>query len=339
MVKRKNSKLFKRYFITGGTGFIGRRLIEKITKDSNAQVNLYARDSSDASCFEGNEQVRVFRGSLADKKAISQAMKGTDIVFHLAGYAKCWAKDKSIYSKINIEGSLNIAESALANKVKKMVHISTIAALGPTDKNIQDERHEPDKKHQYTIYERTKEEAEKKVLACARNGLNVVVVNPTRVYGPGLISEANSLTLMIKNYLKWRCYLMLGNGKNIANYVYVEDLVDGIILASEKGISGERYILGGENSTLIGFFKTITKVTNKKAIPIMVPIFIALFIGLLNELFASLLGKYPLITRNWVRHFNEDWVYSSTKAKSELGYNPRTLEDGIRSTVEWLKQI
>jgi len=333
MVKKRKTK---QYFVTGGTGFIGRRLIEKLTKSEDVVVHLYARETSDTRCYEGNDKVHVFRGSLEDKRAINRAMKGTDDVFHLAGYAKCWAKDKSMYRRINVDGSVNIAEAALKNKVKKLVHVSTIVALGPTDKNVQDECHHPDKRCQYTLYEITKEEAEQKVLAYAKKGLNVVAVNPTRVYGPGLITEANSLTRMINNYIRWHSYLMLGSGRSIANYVYVDDLVDGIILAAEKGRSGERYILGGENSTLLGFFKTIKKVTNKKAIPITVPVPVAMVVGLVHESMAFLFGKYPLITRDWVRHFNEDWVYSSMKAKTELGYNPRTLEEGIRNTIDWL---
>ncbi len=324
----------KKYLITGGSGFIGRRLVPRLL-ESDAKIVLMGRESSDFSMFEDEEKVNIARGSMNDEKFVKKTVKGVDYVIHLAGYARNWSKDPEMFKKINIDASLLLAGAALEQNVKKMVHCSTIVALGPTGLEIQDETHEPDK--DFTEYERTKAIAEREVLALAFKGLNVVAVNPTRVYGPGLMSEANSLTIMIKNYLKFKNYLVLGKGDGIAAYAYVEDVVDGILGALEKGRKGEKYILGGDNVSLLGFYKTIEKVSGKKALPLFVPRAMALVIAGFEETAAKTMGKYPLITRPWVDHFLAHWHYSSAKAKKELGYNPVSLEEGIRITIDWLK--
>ncbi|MBN2135237.1 MAG: NAD-dependent epimerase/dehydratase family protein [Acidobacteria bacterium] len=326
----------EKYFITGGTGFIGRRLIEKLINEGKT-IHLFGRESSDYSGLDNNPLIKIFKGSLLDINTINDAMKGADYVIHLAGYAKNWAKDISVYSRINIDGSLNIAEAALNNKIKKVIHVSTIVTLGATGKEIEDETHSVDPSDYFTEYERTKAAAEEKVLEYSKKGLDILAVNPTRVYGPGLISESNSLTLMIRNYMKFRNYLILGSGKSLASYIFVEDLVDGILSAIKNGRSGERYILGGENHSLKGFYQIIRKVTKIRAVPIYIPLLLALFIASTQEFMSKVFGVYPFITRPWVHHFLADWYYSNAKAKKELGFNPRTLEEGVKETVNWLK--
>jgi nucleoside-diphosphate-sugar epimerase len=163
-------------------------------------------------------------------------------------------------------------------------------------------------------------------------------VNPSRVYGPGIISESNSLTLMIKNYMNLHEYLLLGSGDNLANYVLVDDVANGILLTADKGRNGEKYILGGETVTLRGFFRKLRAVSGRRAIPIFVPKPIAMFIGYCAESAAKIFHLYPFITPPWVRHFCADWNYSCGKAIRELGYSPASLDEGLKITVDWLQK-
>jgi farnesol dehydrogenase len=328
-----------KYFITGGTGFIGRRLIEKILS-VGGEITLLARTTSDLKDIEGNKAVKIIRGSLFDVASMKDAMKGADAVFHLAGYAKNWSRDNSVYEKINVEGSMNVATAAAEAKVKKMVHVSSIVTFGPTDKTEHNESPRAGEIVRFTEYEKTKARAEDELIryAAIHKELSIVIVNPSRVYGPGIITEANSLTLMIKNYLNFHEYLLLGFGNNIANYVFVDDIVKGLLLAADKGKSGEKYILGGETISLRGFFRKLRMASGKRAIPIVVPKPVAMAIGFCAELAAKLFGIYPFITRPWIRHFCADWNYGSAKAVAELGYAPTSLDDGLKITVDWLKQ-
>jgi nucleoside-diphosphate-sugar epimerase len=328
-----------KYFITGGTGYIGRRLIEKILS-IGGEITLLARNTSDLKGIEGKKGVKIINGSLFDVASMKEAMKGNDVVFHLAGYAKNWSRDNSVYEKVNVQGSLNVAEAAVEAKVKKMVHVSSIVAFGPTDKTEHTKRKRSGEIVRFTEYEKTKARAEEELIHFSgrHKEIDIIIVNPTRVYGPGIINEANSLTRMIKIYLNFHEYLLLGLGNNVANYVFVDDVVKGLLLAADKGKRGEKYILGGETISLRGFFKKLRTASGKRAVPIFIPKPFAMIIGFCAEAAAKLFGIYPFITRPWIRHFCADWNYGSDKAVSELGYKPTALEDALKITVDWLKQ-
>lgn len=328
-----------KYFITGGTGFIGRRLVESVLSQGG-EIVLLARESSDLKGLKGRKGIEIKNGSLFDRESLAKAMKGCNVALHLAGYAKNWNRDKSVFTTINVDGSMNVAKAASSAGVPVMVDVSSIVTFGPTDKRGT-ARTDRGAIIRFTEYEKSKAESEEKLKDFAKEHkeIRIVMVNPARVYGPGLITEANSLTLIIRNYLKYKLYLLLGTGKNIANYVFVEDIVSGILLAAEKGKSGERYILGGECSSLIGFFEKIRRVSGKRAVPIFVPKPIAMMIGFFAETSAKAFHIYPFITPPWVRHFCADWIYDCEKAKKELGYIPTPLEKGLKTTIDWLEGL
>ena len=188
----------------------------------------------------------------------------------------------------------------------------------------------------FTEYEATKVAAEREVLALAAEGFPVVIVNPTRVYGPGHLTEGNALSRLIDDYDCGRVPVLLNRGVNVGNYVLVDDVVAGHLLAMERGRPGERYILGGENVSLKEFFRTIDRVSGKRHLQLPILGFSPLAFAWFQQKRAEWFGVYPRITPGWVKTFLVNWAYSSEKAERELGYVRTPLEQGIRVTYDWL---
>jgi len=322
-------------FLTGGTGFIGTRLTEKLISENHA-VTLLTRNSS-FTAFAGNDKISLVKGDLSDKPALLEGMKGCDWVFHMAAYAKPSYKDPSVVYRINVEGTFNVFEAALESHVKKVVFTSTGGTMSYSHNGMPvDELTNPDP-DLHTLYERTKAEAEKIAFDFSRKGLNVVTVNPTRVYGPGKLTESNSLTKIVQRYSSGLWRIIPGDGNSIGNYVFIDDIVDGHILAARSGRSGERYILGGENHSFRELFAIIGESTGKKRTMINLPAGLMKGIVKLVMSFAKVTGSTPAITMDWLDKFLNDWIMSSDKAVKELGYRITPFAEGISRTIEWLK--
>jgi nucleoside-diphosphate-sugar epimerase len=323
-------------FVTGATGFIGSALIRTLA-DSGHSVHALFRSRSKTQAIR-KRNVHLFKGDILDLKSIERAMRECDCVFHTAAMTKIWTKKPNKYHDINVIGTKNILETALHLGVKKVVITSTAGVFGPSLDGCVHEN-TVKKTECFTEYEKTKTQADSLALSYIEKGLHTVMVCPTRVYGPGLIKESNSTTRMIQLYIKGRWRIIPGSGKNIGNYVYIDDVVKGHMLAMEKGLAGEKYILGGENISYSGFFKTLKKVSQKDSALFKLPLSIMLFLSFLMKCLAEWFNIYPLITPKMVKKLTCDWVVSSDKAVRELGYSPLSLEKGIKKTVDWLNSL
>jgi nucleoside-diphosphate-sugar epimerase len=177
---------------------------------------------------------------------------------------------------------------------------------------------------------------EDSVMAYTARGVHIVLVHPTRVYGPGVLSQANSLTKMIDMYLKGKWRIIPGNGRKIGNYVYIDDVVKGHLLAMEKGNAGEKYILGGSDASYNEFFRSLAEVSGKKFMMIKFPRFLMAGISSMLLTGAKVFGGMPLITPALIRKYLQNWSVSSQKAQKELGYTSTPLKDGLQKTIEWL---
>ncbi|HPE76162.1 MAG TPA: SDR family oxidoreductase [Draconibacterium sp.] len=321
--------------ITGATGFIGNRLAEELLKPGN-EVHVLARSKQKVSKLFGN-RVTFFGGDLWETQVINEAANNCDVIFHLAAFANIWSKDKMLAYKTNVEGTKNILDAALQNKVKKVVFTSSVAILPPAEKDekIDETAVLPEKF--MTDYETTKFQAEQLCAEYCRKGLDVVIVNPSRVFGPGLLNKSNSVTILIKKYIAGNWRLIPGNGNAIGNYVYIDDVVKGHILAMERGIAGEKYILGGTNISFNGFFETISKVSGKNHRLVHLPFSIILIVSKFELFLAETTGKKPMITPPWAKKYLQNRPVSSKKAKMKLNYTVTQLDEGIRKTIEWLK--
>lgn len=322
-------------FVTGASGFIGERLCEKLASEG-IQVRALVRNPRKA---EGLRQVNIqlLEGDLTHPERLKTGMEGCRAVFHLAALAGVWHPDPDAFHKINIQGTLNVLHAAHAAGAGRVVITSTAGVMGATrDGREVDENTHP-APDLTTEYERTKLEAEIRAKTfAAETGLEVVIVNPSRVYGPGQWTVSNSVTRMIRLYAagKWR--FIPGDGRSIGNYAYIDDVVNGHLLALQKGRSGERYILGGENCSFNAFFDLLAQITGRRHTMVRLPVPVMMTFAKLQQFLADHLKRQPLITPPFVQKYVRHWPLSSRKAETELAYRITPLADGIRQTLNWL---
>jgi len=322
----------KKVFVTGSTGFIGSVLIAKLL-----QRGFCVRALKRSVPTEAQPNLEYISGDITDKESLRTGMTGCGYVFHLAAYAKNWAAAPQTYTRVNIEGTKNVFAVAQELNIERIVWTSTFVTLGFTPPGVVGNEKMPRQTEKcFTEYERTKTVMELEAAEWVANGLPLVIVNPTRVFGPGLQSEANSVTRLIDQYRRGLFPILLNRGRNIGNYGFIDDVVEGHILAMERGKIGERYILGGENVTLEGLFQTVDRIDGKKRFNLKILWVIPMLVAHYLELQAKCLGIYPLITPGWVRTFLVDWAFSCEKAEQELGYRMTPFEEAIRRTCRWL---
>jgi farnesol dehydrogenase len=335
-------------FVSGATGFIGERLVQKLAERGCAVRALSRRnkpptppgfDETGAGPWHRNN-VELVPGDITDPDSLRRGMEGCDRVFHLAAYAKNWASDPQEFFRLNVQGMKNIFDAAKQLGVQRVVWTSTCVTLGPTSPGtIGDEEMPRMTKRYFTKYEESKAIAEKEALRRAGDGFPVVIVNPTRVYGPGNLTEGNSATQLIDDYDRGRLPFLLNRGRNVGNWVLVDDVAEGHLLAMEHGRIGERYLLGGENASLKDFFRSIDRVSGKRHFQLSLLTVSPLAFAWMMEKRANWFGKHPPITPGWVRTFAVDWAYSTAKAERELGYRPTPLAEGMRITYRWLERV
>lgn len=322
--------------VTGSTGFIGERLTHELLQQGY-EANVLVRSVSHKAKFNG-ENITFFKGDLFDIEAIDKAMQGCDFVFHLAAYANLWSKDKMLAHHTNVNGTRNILDAALKNGIKKVVFTSSAGTLPHSTKLEEVDETFPLPENYLTEYESTKKEAELLCTEYCKKGLETVILNPTRVYGPGILNKSNSVTILIRNYLKGTWRFIPGDGSQIGNYVYIDDVVKGHVAALKFGLPGEKYILCGTNISFNDFFGLLAKVSGKSHKMFHVPIS---FLHVLSkhELFmAETFGKKPLITPPWVKRYLQNRLVSGKKANEALNLNFTSLEEGLGKTIHWLEQ-
>jgi len=320
-------------FITGATGYIGNNLAKKLANEGHT-IHALCRNVHAEVLKHAN--IKIFSGDITDPSSIEQAIQGCEQAYHLAAFARVWSKDPSTFYKLNVEATANVLDAARNAGVQKIVFTSTGGTLGPSAKHPvkeEDERiGEP-----FTAYEATKTQAEDLCRSyCNKYNMHIVIVNPPRVYGPGIITESNAVTRLVKLYMAGKWKIMPGDGKRTGSYVYVDDVVNGHMLAMEKGRAGERYSLGGANTSYIQFFDLLAELTGKKISLIKLPVWAMMVAGNILQLYTKLTGKPPLLTPPWIRKYYYDWNVDSRKAERELGYTFIPLKEGLQKTIDWL---
>jgi farnesol dehydrogenase len=321
-------------FVTGGTGFIGGRLVHRLI-EAGESVHLLAREHSDLGGLMG-AGVRVFLGDVTDPASLRAPVRGCRSVYHLAGYARNWARDPATYVRVNVDGLRNCAGAAMEAGVERFVFTSSCMSSGPSNGSPMDEDSPRRTEGFLTEYERSKFLAEAEAQKLAADGLDIVTICPTRVYGPGRLTEGNSVTRVVDMFLRGRFPAMLGKGTEVGNYVHVEDVVDVHLKAAERGRPGRKYLAAGENCSLAGFFVLLAELSGRRPPRWRLPAFLARLFARAQELKAKVIGAYPLVTPGWVETFLRDWAYSNRRAVEELACSFRPLREGLEQTMLWL---
>jgi farnesol dehydrogenase len=321
-------------FVTGSTGFIGSRLVARLASEGHTVHALYRSENKVARDLPSN--IILFKGDLTQSGSLEDAMHGCDAVIHTAAFAGVWVRDEKVIYDLNVASTVLILKIAAEKGIRRCVVTSSAAVFGPSaGRNLNEA--DPGPGHFFTPYERSKALMEQEVAKLVAAGQDIVVVNPTRLYGPGPLNDANSVTRLVKMYCEGKWHFLPGNGESIGNYVFVDDVVNGIELALLKGKSGSRYILGGENASYREFFSLLEKLSGLHYRLFSFPLPLMLGAAGAMTLFAKVTGIPPMITPGLVRKYHHNWMLSSDKAISELGYNPVSLETGLSATLHWLR--
>ena len=320
--------------VTGATGFIGARLVEELLRRGET-VHVLCRPTSDTSGLR-NDRIIIFRGNLNARDDVAAAMRGCDRMYHLASFAGNWARNETAARTINIDDVRTIFDAAMEQGIQRIVYTSTILTYGPSNGMAvtEDTVHTAEAQ---TLYEQLKIDAEAEVAAALRKGVDVVVVHPTRVFGPGKLTQANSTTILMKQYLRGSWRTIPGRGNAAGNYVYVRDVVQGCIAAMERASTGRHFILGGSNLRYSELFEVLAAVTGKRRVLLPVPRALAKAFSRVELGLAQIGIRKPSITPAWVDIVYDDWLCSSARAEREIGYTPTPIEDAVAETVAWIR--
>jgi len=317
--------------VTGGTGFSGQHVVRMLVERGDV-VHVMRRQRS-ASLLDTETNVKTFCGDIVDPESISKAIRGCEKVIHLAAFARVWAKDPTMFYHINVLGTRNVLKAASEAGLQKVVYTSSCSAVQVIGDGIADESSFREPSHFLTEYAHSKFLAQKQVESFLEKGVPVVTVYPTRVYGPGRMTDGNAATKAIALYMRGRLPFMLGHGDGIANWAYVGDVARGHILALDHGRVSERYILGGENMPLKDVLTLIDNITQKKHVRLNLPEKFALAFARFEEFKAGRFGIRPFITKGWVESLGKSSPYSSDTAVRELGYQITPLHEGLKITI------
>src|SRR5271167_3455344 len=305
-------------FLTGATGFLGSH-VARVLAAQGAELRLLVRATSNLKNLEGLN-AETTTGDLRDPASLEKAMSGCDTVFHVAADYRLWVRDPEQMYRANVEGTRAILAAARKNGVRRIVYTSSVATMGFTSNG-----HPADEDSPVALadmighYKRSKFMAEQIALEAGRSGMNVVVVNPTTPVGEQDIKPTPTGRIVL-DFLKRKFPAYVDTGLNLVD---VTECARGHVAALEKGRSGERYILGGENLTLKQILDKLAAITGLPSPKVRVPYVMALATGVVDEVVTGrILGREPRVTIDAVRMGRKKMFVSSAKAERELGWNP-----------------
>jgi len=318
--------------VTGATGFVGGAVARALVR-AGIDVRVLARPDSDLQNLEGLTVERV-AGDLRHPASLRTALAGCQQLYHVAAHYALWAKDPSIFYDINVTGTRNLLEAARDIGIERTVYCSTIGAIGlPPGGGLGTEETPVSLSQMAGHYKRSKYLAEQEVLKLAKEGLPVVIVNPSAPVGAGDVKPTPTGQVIV-DFMKGRMPAYIETGMNIID---VDDVAAGHLLAMQKGRLGERYILGNKNLMLCEVFKILSRLTGVKAPTIKLPRWAILPLAYANQWIANLTGQPPRIPLEGVKMAKYKMHYDCSKAIRELGL-PQTPPDvALEKAVKWFR--
>lgn len=315
--------------VTGGAGYIGGKLAQSLlARGEKVKVFDLAVDTATHLAEMGAE---LRQGDILDREAVGAALEGCDRLFHTAAVFEMWLPDKRTYYQVNVEGTGRVLETALEMGIDRVVHTSSAVTIGEARGQVGDEE-TAHRGYFLSEYEKSKWLAEQVALEMCERGLSVVGVHPTTVYGPG---QTRHMTGALIRFLNGRLPAVVDSK---LNFVYIDDVVRGHILAMERGAVGQRYILGGENASLVQFLTLAAETAGVRRQPRTVPFWLlrltASFLGMVSRIS----GRRPAVSPDEAATALHSFIFDNGKARRELGVEFTPLREGVRSTVGWLQE-
>lgn len=320
--------------VTGGTGFVGSAVVRHLAAGGH-RVRALARPGSDRHLL-ADLPVEIADGDLTDPMSLRRLLHGCGWLFHVAAFYSLWARDRRQFYDINVEGTRRILRAAADAGATRVVYTSTVGALGiPTNGSAGTEETPVSLQDMVGDYKRSKFLAEEVARDFARQGLPVVIVNPSTPVGAGDIKPTPT-GQMIVDFLRGRMWAYLETGLNVVD---VEDVAAGHLLAAERGTIGERYILGGKNLTLREIFEVLGRLTGIRPPRVKVSAGMILPLAWASEWIADhLTGRPPLIAVDAVRMARKTMFFDGGKAIRELGLPQSPIEEALARAVRWFRE-
>ncbi len=317
-------------FLTGATGFIGRR-VAALLAARGYRLRCLVRDPGRALELTPTGVVLV-RGDVADASAMAEGMRGVDAAIHLAGLYDVGPVDVAAFERVNIDGTRVFIEAVRNAGIRRAIHVSTVAALGPVregDANEEADWHGP----YPTVYHRTKTEAHHLARAAQREGLALLIVSPAFVYGPGDTGPGGRF---LRDAATGRLPGLLSD-PGWYSYVHVDDVAAGMVAILDRGAPGPNYVLSGEAASVNDVAMRVAGLAGRRPPLLRMPAGVALLVGSAMDVLARLTGRRFGLSREAIAGTaGLRWVCGHERATRELGWKPRSLSEGLPETVSWI---
>jgi dihydroflavonol-4-reductase len=320
-------------FVTGATGFLGSHVARQVLSQG-AELRLLVRPTSRLDNIADLPAERVV-GDLRDPQSLKNGMSGCEFVFHVAADYRLWARNGRELYDSNVEGTRNVLAAARDSGVRRVIYTSSVATMGfGNNGRLTDEKTPVTLSNMIGDYKRSKFMAEQLAMEAGRGGQNVVVVNPTTPIGERDIKPTPTGQIVV-DFLRRKFPAYVDTGLNLVD---VADCARGHLLAMEKAIPGERYILGGENLTLKQILDKLAAITGLPSPKLKLPYGVAYATGVVDTVVSGkILKREPRVTLDAVRMGRKKMFITSAKAERELGWNPGPVEGALRRAVEWFQ--
>lgn len=318
-----------RAFVTGGTGFVGSHVVRSLLQEGY-KVTALVRGSSNLGNLRGLE-IDIVKGDLNDPHIWKQ-MQGCNYLFHVAAHYSLWQKDRNLLYHDNVEGTRNILVAAQKAGIKRTIYTSSVAAIGVGKSGqIVDETHQSPVDKLVGDYKKSKFLAEQEAKEAAKQGQDIVIVNPSSPIGPLDIKPTPTGDIILR-FLRRQMPAYVNTG---LNFIDVRDVARGHLLALEKGKSGDRYILGNQNLSLKQLLEILSDITGLKAPQISVPAFLPLSVAWIEEKILAPIGKTPTVPIDGVRMAQQPMYYDASKAIRELSLPQSSVKVALKDAVDW----
>ena len=316
--------------VTGATGFVGWHVARALLEQGRS-IRALARDPSK---LRELSEVQGVQGDLRDPASLQRAVEGCGVVFHVAADYRLWTREPQEMYRSNVEGTRFMLDAARRAGVERFVYTSTVGCIGIPPEGIGDETTPARLEQMQGPYKRSKFLAEQVALEFAQSGFPVVIVNPTAPVGDHDFKPTPTGKIVV-DFVRGAIPAFVDTGLNVVD---VRDVAGGHLAACERGVPGERYILGSENLTLQGILATLAGILERKAPQVQIPYAVAYAAGVASTAWAGVTGKEPRAPLDAVRMSRKKMWVRHDKAARELGYSPGPATEALRRAVKWFRE-